>query len=78
MIATKQTDKQRSFLHALFRQLATPIIEIRSNNHHMVKYPRIRNAKEAFGVIVPQTSIQDERGYKSPGTYSQHKPKNAN
>lgn len=48
----KRSDRRRSFLLLLTKQLATPNIEERALNNHITSYPRIRNAMEAFDVRV--------------------------
>ncbi|XP_073820665.1 uncharacterized protein [Musca autumnalis] len=46
----KRSDRRRSFLLLLTKQLATPNIEERALNNNITSYPRIRNAMEAFDV----------------------------
>ncbi|XP_059225810.1 uncharacterized protein LOC131997940 [Stomoxys calcitrans] len=48
----KRSDRRRSFLLLLTKQLATPNIEERALNNHITSNPRIRNAMEAFDVRV--------------------------
>ncbi|XP_075162441.1 uncharacterized protein LOC142235097 isoform X1 [Haematobia irritans] len=48
----KRSDRRRSFLLLLTKQLAVPNIEERALNNHITSYPRIRNAMEAFDVRV--------------------------
>ena len=52
----KRSDRGRSFLLLLTKQLATPNIEERALNNHITSYPGIRNAMEAFDVRVRKTS----------------------
>lgn len=50
-----RTDKRRSFLKVLVRQLAVPNMEERATNTHVTRWPNIRNALEAFDVKVNYT-----------------------
>lgn len=47
-----QSDKRRSFLKILSRQLVMPSIEERATNPRVTCYPKIRTAIEAFRVMV--------------------------
>lgn len=59
----KRSDRRRSFLLLLTKQLATPNIEERALNNHITSYPRIRNAMEAFDVRVRKTSSNSRIEY---------------
>ncbi|XP_036329443.1 uncharacterized protein LOC118741551 [Rhagoletis pomonella] len=48
----KKSDKRRSFLKLLTKQLAISNIEDRATNARITCYPNIRNAMEAFDVKV--------------------------
>ncbi|XP_075155596.1 uncharacterized protein LOC142228957 [Haematobia irritans] len=48
----KGSDRRRSFLLLLTKQLATPNVAERALNNHITSYPRIRYAMEAFDVRV--------------------------
>lgn len=48
----KKCDRRRTFIKLLTKQLAIPNIEDRAMNPHITKYPKIRNAIEAFDVKV--------------------------
>ncbi|XP_075158521.1 uncharacterized protein LOC142231772 [Haematobia irritans] len=48
----KRSDRRRSFLLLLTKQLAIQNIEERALNNHITSYPRIRNSMEAFDVRV--------------------------
>lgn len=61
----KRSDRRRSFLLMLTKQLALPNIEERALNNRITAYPRIRNAMEAFDVKVRKnnSNVQKQNNY---------------
>lgn len=54
----RRSDRRRSFLLLLTKQLAIPNIEERALNSRITAYPRIRNAMEAFDVRVRKNTFK--------------------
>lgn len=60
LVPTPQSDKRRSFLKILSRQLVMPNIEERANNPRITCYPNIRMAMQTFRVMVSNTQTSNK------------------
>ena len=59
-----RSDRRRSFLLKLTKQLAIPNIEERANNNRITTYPRVRSAMEAFDVKVRKNNSKARKQNK--------------
>ncbi|KAF5278662.1 hypothetical protein FQA39_LY00704 [Lamprigera yunnana] len=64
----RKSDKRRSFLELLTKQLAVPYIEERATNPRITCYPKIRSAMETFDVVVLQRPQQGAKPEFAPRT----------